>query len=554
MALVITTSPNIAIFDFSATYNLNTQRITLANLSTYIGGGAAATQGIDFTLTSPSGIIYYQNTTYGVNSDIKPAAPNTPFSPTDTLPSFQGAIEYGNWVAQGNIKDQDGTIYTYSQSLNICQPPTCANVTNTSNSCAVISFTANCSANKVIYEDKTIYVYKGQSYSQITYDVSMTYPPIAAKSPILHANIASFTNSPIFDGTYNFVLNNTATYTFGTQSVVIVYKLNQDYPISCAINLCGILCAYGDFIDEYKKVANDTNSTQFRTMQNNMILLNSYVNEAIIKSNCGEDLSEVVAKIEFITGSKCNCQCGSNNPQPVTTEQDIVITAGCGDISVVPVTVGNTTTFTISDKSYAITSLTDGLDIEVNTSGCVNNYTIQICVDQLPLCSSVLVVPNINDDYQKTATNVPAGTLLITVLEEIADTESNVIDRVIETQTDLSNTDVNVDKLLTVPIWGNLTGLNGWSRNVNPQQSVDLWSFVHLRGSFIKTNPTNNEVFTKVLFPPSQISIFNAVYEVNGAQQMGIITIDTAGNIAIDIAVSNNSFQVILDGINYSTS
>lgn len=558
MALVITTSPNIAIFDFSATYNLNTQIVTLANLSTYIGGGAAATNGINFILTSPSGITYYTNTLWGVNSNIKPASPNTPFVCPNNLPSFQGAIEYGNWVAQGTIQDGNGTNYTFAYTLNICQPPSCSNSTNTSNSCANISFTANCNANKVIYEDKTVYVYKGQGYSQITYDVSMTYPPISAKSPILHANVPFFSDSPIFDGTYSLLLNNTATYTFGTQSVVIVYQLNQDYAVTCSIDLCGILCAYAEYIEGYQVVANDTNGTKFRTYQNNLILLNSVVNQAIINSNCGNDISEQVALIEFITGTKCNCQCGANNVQPVTTEQDIVITAGCGDVTVGQVKVGNTTTFTINDKSYTIESLTDGLNITTNLVGCTEETTVQICVDQLPLCSSVLVIPTIDDDFNRGAINVGAGTPLINVLEEIANTEGNLADnevalntRVADTSTRVDGLVTEVDSLLAIPTWNNISPINGWSVSFSPQYCTNLWSFVNLRGSVTKSNPTAGVPFCVV--PAPHISTnFTVLVTVGSTQTMAAMGIDLSGNVTIDIG-TNAVYTVYLDGLSYST-
>lgn len=558
MALPITTSPNIAIFDFSATYNLNTQIVTLSNLSTYIGGGAAATNGINFTLTSPSGIIYYTNTLWGVNSNIKPASPNTPFVCPNNIPSFQGAIEYGNWVAQGTIQDGNGANYTFAYTLNICQPPSCANSTNTSNSCANISFTANCNANKVIYDDKTVYVYKGQSYSQITYDVSMTYPPIAAKSPILHANVPFFSDSPIFDGTYNLLLNNTVTYTFGTQSVVIVYQLNQDYKVTCSIDLCGILCAYTDYVDGFKTVANDKNNTEFRTYQNNIILLNSYVNEAIIKSNCGEDISEQVALIEFITGTKCNCSCGSNNVQPITTEQDIVINTGCGDLTASTVKVGNTTTITLSDKSYTIESVTDGLNITTNLVGCTEETTVQICVDQLPLCSSVLVIPTIDGNFNLGAINVSSGTPLITALEEICTTEENLAanefnlnQRLVSVNTSLTSIQSEVSALQAIPTWNNISPINGWSASFSPQYCTNLWSFVNLRGSVTKSNPTAGIPFCVV--PAPHISTnFTVLVTVGSTQTMAAMGIDLSGNVTIDIG-TNAVYTVYLDGLSYST-
>jgi len=418
MALVIGTSPNVSILDFAASYNLNTQYPTFTNQSTYIGGGAAATKGLNFTLTSPSGIIYHENTATGASSDITPTASTTTFTPTEQMPSFLGAIEYGNWVALITLTDVDNTQYTLSKTLNICKPKQdCTQVKNSSDSCADITFVANCNTNVTVYNDSTIYSYKGQLYSEITYDVSMTYPANAALSPIANANVAFFQTSPVFNGVYQFVISNTATYEFtDSQSVIIVYKLNKDFTISCTIGMCDILCAYAEYIEEYIDTKNNNASSQkARTMQENLLLLNAYVQEAQLGLECGNDISDLVVKIEAIIGKKCDCCGGANNNQGIVTTTNLIVEEGCGDISIETTTVGNTVTWEISDIHYVVTTDSAGVTVTKETAGCTDTFTIDVCLENLQLCNSVVVV----SDGDGGSTVVSGGGTILDIVDAI---------------------------------------------------------------------------------------------------------------------------------------
>jgi len=560
MPLVIGTSPNISIFDFAVKYNLNTQAVTLTNQSTYIGGGAAATQGINFTLTSPSGIVYHENTLWGVNSDIVPASPNTPFTPTEDMVSFLGAIEYGNWVALGTIKDADNTEYELSKTLNICKPKQTSAENNTSNSYADISFVANCNTNVTIYNDNTVYTYKSTAYSAITYSVGLTYPASAALAPIVAANVGYFQKSPVYNGIYQFVISNTATYNFDdSQSVVIVYKLNKDFTISCTIGMCDILCAYAEYIEEYIDTKNNNASSQkARTMQENLLLLNAYIQEAQLGLECGNDISDLVVKIEAIIGKKCDCCGGANNNQGVVTTTNLVIEEGCGDIEIDTVTVGNTTTWTISDTTYVVDTDSEGITVSSNTAGCVKTFTIDSCLDSLTLCNSTLTVANGNGGE----TYIAQGS----DIEDITDaynTSINVLD------TRIDALEVDVAALEAIPTLNNLTLLTtagtAWAtyNSATPQYSKDIWGRVWLQGmaTWTGTDPTTTNLIATlpVGYRPTAQRRFKALVGLTGGssatQSQFDVTIETTGSILLssnnDSVATGADCFVSFDSINF---
>ena len=557
MPLVIGTSPNVSILDFAASYNLNTQYPTFTNQSTYIGGGAAATKGLNFTLTSPSGIVYHENTATGASSDITPTASTTPFTPTEQMPSFLGAVEYGNWVALITLTDSDNVEYTLSKTLNICKPKQdCTQVKNSSDSCADITFVANCNTNVTIYNDSTIYSYKSQLYSEIEYDVSMTYPASAALSPIANANVAYYQTSPVFNGVYQFVISNTATYDFtDSQSVIIVYKLNKDFTISCTIGMCDILCAYAEYIEEYIDTKNNNASSQkARTMQENLLLLNAYIQEAQLGLECGNDISDLVVKIEAIIGKKCDCCGGANNNQGVVTTTNLVIEEGCGDIEIDTVTVGNTTTWTINDTTYVVDTNSDGITISSNTVGCVKTFTIDACLDSLTLCNSTLTVANGNGGE----TYIAQGS----DIEDITDAYNTSIN-VLDTRLDLLEAPLVFTNFTLATVSGTI-----WAayNSATPKYTKDYWGTVFLYGmlTWTGTNPTTPIViFTlPVGYRPSVLRRFKALIGLTSGssttESQFDIQIATTGVVSLssnnDSIATGTPLFVSLDGINFNVN
>lgn len=527
MALPITGSPNISEFDYSADYNLNTQELTLNDASTYIGGGAALVQGIDFILTSPSGLIYYENTAFGASADIDCAAPA---AVVKSMPTFQGAVEYGIWTIEGTIRDEDGTDYSLTKTTSICKPNQCDSVTGTSDACAVIDFTANCQTNKAIYEDNTVYTYNGVTATSVDYDVTMSYPLSSGLANITSANVPFFSTTPVYDGQYCFYITNTALYEIGDNvSVTIVYNLNQCYNATCSLSLCGILCAYQEFLDKFQE--NNTDGTNKAKLSkyniNNVVLLNSYVQQAIIKNNCGEDFSDLIELIEAITGSTCDCQCGGQNSNTaVVTTSDIVIDAGCGDITVDTVTVGNTTTFTINDMSYEVTSSALGVDITTsNPDPCTTRYDIGLCLESIGLCGSVFPI----EDGNGGTVNANSGSTYETIVG--LQNDATVV------------LEGRLDTLEAEPTWINVANgdmVNTWLNVVQFKYSKTVQGEVIMEGLIGNAVNANTICFTlPANYRPSQSTFISTyIQDISGVGTIypAILKIATTGVITVAYA------------------
>lgn len=405
MGLVVNSS-NVNVFDYEVEYNLDTQEITLTNATTYQGGGAAATSGINFLLTAPDGTEYSDNTSFGTSADIKPATPTVPY--VADMPSFLGQVITGNWTAKGIIKD-GGVEYPLTKILNICKVASCDAQKNTSNGCAVISFTANCVSNQLVYQDRTTYNYKGVDASDVLYSVTMQYPLASGKATITDADVAYFVDSPAYSGLYQFDIENTATYDFSdSQSVVIVYKLVFTKEIYCQVSLCDLKCNYASYIEAYIDEKNNNASSQkARTMQENLLLLNSYMLEAELGLACGDDISDLIAKIEAISGKVCNCCGNGNTVVGVNTLQNIVMQDACGT-TITETTVGSTTTFVVSSKTFVVDTNSEGVTISVEEDGCTATYFVDVCLENLSVCTSVFPIADGNGGSTNVASTYTA--------------------------------------------------------------------------------------------------------------------------------------------------
>jgi hypothetical protein len=498
MGLVVN-STNVATFDFEVSYNLNTKAVTITNATTYQGGGAAATSGINFLLTAPDGTEYSDNTTFGASADIPPATPAVPF--VADMVTFLGQVISGNWICKGILKDE-GVEYPLTKTLNLCKVASCDAQKNTSNGCAVISFTANCVSNQLVYQDRSTYNYKGVDATDVVYSVTMQYPLASGKASIVDADVAYYVDSPVYSGLYQFDIENTATYDFDeNQSVVIVYKLVYTKQIYCQVSLCDLKCVFANYIDAYiDEKNNNAQSQKARTMGENMLLLNSYILQAELGLGCGDDISELIAKIEAIAGKVCNCCGNGNTPIGINTLQNIVIEGECGT-TVTETTVGSTTTYNINSKTFVVDTSSEGITISVDEDGCETVYYVDACLDSLTLCSSVITVNNAAGGE----TVIAQGSTLDDVVDAISDSIQTLY------TTKVGN-----------PTWNNITDAALQNSFINYVQaaytSKDQAGWVSFRGRIGKNVPANTVLFYTLpsasLYPAVNASIATYVYDV----------------------------------------
>lgn len=335
-------SPNINYIDFAAAYNLATRTVTLTDQSSFKVGRASHVVGINFKIVqSNTGATIYNNTNFA-SPDIIPTA-EVPF--TTNLFLFGDTIAFGTYVITQSVKDEDGTIYTLAKSRLVCQPTQCTGVTG-ANGCASVSLQFWCQDNKAVIADNTDYTYQSITAigSAISYSIKVTNP----NGVITNGIIPYFELTPIYDGTYNVVVSNAATYSFGDSvTIIVTYTQTFNKKASC-VGLCDVKCAYQSLLTQYNAVKG-TGNPQEQILYSKIIAAMEYITLANIQAQCGDDMSDTVSTIETITGIDCSCGCGSQNANSGTSlasDQNIVFHSNQAYLTYDQTTVGLTTDIT----------------------------------------------------------------------------------------------------------------------------------------------------------------------------------------------------------------
>jgi hypothetical protein len=222
---------NFTTFDFGSEFDITTTGfLNLTDLTSYIGGGAALVQGINFKVEKVYGatnMIIHENTSW-VTPDINPDV--SPDAAAIGLPVFNGEIAWGLYRITGTIKDADGTLTTLIYTFTLCKPECdcgCDGSTGTTvagnTGCASVEVKFDCVQSVVFIQDTTSFVYKAVQGTP-TYSIVVKYPADSGVADVT-STIPSFILSPVYNGEYTFVQTDTATYEFDDNiSVIVKYK------------------------------------------------------------------------------------------------------------------------------------------------------------------------------------------------------------------------------------------------------------------------------------------------------------------------------------------
>lgn len=380
-------SPNIANYDFSATYDISGSGVLkIQDASAFIGSGASLVQGENYACTAPNGSVFHTNANWGSRADIPPPIADQIL--TFSLPQFNGEVLWGLYTIVGTIKDQDGTLYTKTKTQLICKPSGCCNDSG-NNSCAQLDVSFDCIGSTTFVQDLTKFVYQN-IVGVPAYSIQVNYP---LNSPSAKTyNVGSFSDNPVYNGLYTFVVNDTATYDFGNnQFVVVGYIKTVTKNSFCSVSICDMYCALADYLIKYEGAQS---TTQAQTFEKNLIKLNYLVNEVMLGLKCGQDVGDLVAQIESITGKSCACECGQQVPvsgNPATNT--FIFESGGGDVAVTVTTVGNTTTVVIKDITYVLSPAMGqtGVTITSSQAGQTKTCFLAIYGDQLPIANSTVI-------------------------------------------------------------------------------------------------------------------------------------------------------------------
>jgi len=349
--------------------------------SVFYAGGTSTSggvQGASVRITNPVGVIFKNYPTSGF--DINP--PMTEVVSV-AIPLIASNYQYGTYIIDVRLTDDDGTTWTVSKSVNIC-PPDPNNKTRITG-CMEATINGNCDTGKVIISLKGTPNYKGVAALSQVNALEVDYP--AGSTPFT-TTYGSF-SMVLFEGSWVVTGTVCALYLYGDSVYFKVkYKVKCEKVIRCAIDEC---CVQAKLEELRLKVKSDCTQAEKDTTFSILVEGVALLKLAKLTAKCGFDPSDTIADLEKLLGCVCTCNCNDDVPvinnEPVT---DYVI-EGC---NVEETIVGLTKIYTINNYAYR-TELGAGSDEGLTVSEPVldadNCEYVQEIVYTAPTIPSAIV-------------------------------------------------------------------------------------------------------------------------------------------------------------------
>lgn len=289
--------------------------------SVFLAGGTSTSggvQGASVKITNPVGVVIKQYPTSGF--DIYPPMTDVVDFP---IPLIAGNFQYGTYIIDVRLTDEDGTQYTVSKTVNIC-PPDPNNKTK-KEGCLGASIQGNCLTGEVIVLLNNPPTYKNTAATTQENTLTLQYPTESELPPInTTINNVSVT---LFNGEYILSGSVCALYSYGDEVYFNVkYKVSCKKTIRCLLDEC---CVEGKLTELSLKL--DSDCTQAEKDATSSIALGALFlfNLAKMQANCGVDPSDTVGKLEALLGCTCTCNCNdatsvADSTNPVSLNTDFI--------------------------------------------------------------------------------------------------------------------------------------------------------------------------------------------------------------------------------------
>lgn len=307
---MLTTSVDITSLNFAVLVDISTPNPTVkfTNLST--GPNLAGCKWL-FSVLTPNNIPVH--TSSFASPDVTGAW--TDFTLPENLPQVGNNIIWSgpDYKFKVEVMDSADKKFELTKAKEICRPN--GNVNGSNFGLAVIDVQARCNEAKLYVENKTNYSYKNNIRPSLNIQNKLTliYPPLEDGTFPTPFVITDFTNGliPISvsgDG-YQALVESIVQYDLEDDvTLQVKYKVKECFPIQCNVDLCPLMCEYGDMI---KAVDNDGCDKE---MSEKLLLINAKINQALIgkmQPLCKIDVAKLVDEIKELGGFKCDCNCGN---------------------------------------------------------------------------------------------------------------------------------------------------------------------------------------------------------------------------------------------------
>lgn len=362
-------SPNIAILDSQIFADHCTGNFCVdITPSTYIASGKNNVQGAKIQITDPYGVVIRP---YGSSFDISQATSGGMDEQVCfAIPTLAGTYKWGKYTISVQLTDEDGTIYTVTNTVTICAPNSKDKTKNYGSLSARI--TGSCKDGKLYVITDTVPNYNGRMVESQENDFELLYPT-SSGLPALETTIGSF-SVQLYEGTYSFSGEICATYNFGDHVYVNVkYKIKKERTVRCIIDEC---CVFEKLEELNMRLKSDCTVAEREKTTNIILEALNYLKTIELAAECSKDPSEYIEALESLLGCVCTCNCAEGTPIINNNPSKDFLIQGC---NVDKQTVGLTDVYTIENYDYMVSVVDNGGALVISTAtldGCTKTQSI----------------------------------------------------------------------------------------------------------------------------------------------------------------------------------
>jgi len=407
----LSVSPKIFVFEDTADYV--GQGIALVNVN-----GC-------FNITSPSGIVIYNNTDFSNGGcDIRNSVDRINQTSIQLPLGTDGYPEAGTYTILYTVYDNNLLVYS--------------TVTNTytydyTSPTVTISQTVDCVSPLFTSTDTTDYDFDGITPT-ITRNHDVNFPVGSGLAPETTASAtATFGSGEFANGTQTTEITTILEYTFDDGLVVRdSVTAVQEILVDCTY-ICAIYCCIRS-LEQQMLTAQTTNTVRYNELKALFSQVMGLVGLAKLAIECGKstDVSGYMDLIKTLANCTDDCSCTGDEPTLVVgiggLINQVVVDSGDATVVVTPVTVGNTTTYTVTLNTTFVNTVNSlyntaisagyGVSLSSVTAGLLTTYTASVSLVTTRAESAVVFAVPIASNTTVTGCTVTApttGTYLVLV-------------------------------------------------------------------------------------------------------------------------------------------
>jgi hypothetical protein len=353
-----------------------------------------------FKITSPSGVIVYNNTNF-----------------TDALCDIDRVVsEYNQTtilIPLGLDGEPERGIYTIVYTTLIGEDfVTVTNTYNVNYTSPVVDInqTVDCISPLFTSVDATNYTVNGTAPTiDRVHTINFPFGSAGEGSPVVSMT-QTLTTSTFYNGTQTTEIESTLTYAFPDGMVISdVVSGSKEILVDCT-DVCAIYCCIRAL--EQRMISySTTNTILYRETTLLFSQIMGLVGLVTLAQRCGkpDEISGYLSSIKLLANCTDDCACSGDAPVQVAglsgLVNEVVVVSTGEPITVTPVTIGNTTTYNITFSGALLTTINslyntevvagDNISVTDVTVGIVKTFTVNGLKATVSNGPGIIVTPTV---------------------------------------------------------------------------------------------------------------------------------------------------------------